>query len=209
MGCSDFEDAFEKLVKAGMLKNKSERETSRVLMECCGNEKTYNNFYAHLAKRICEYQAQSKFTLQLAYWDSFKQMENMKARKAANLAKLLFALVLEHRVLKLNVLKGIDMSSPEDLSETTMIFLSIFFTKVMEYFDDPADASLFFDSGLQRRVMHESESGDADETEALYASLTLFFVQVLKSSPKYKKGSKFRANLKATIKACDADNFFI
>jgi hypothetical protein len=47
-----------------------------------------------------------------------------------------------------------------------------------------------------------------DEGEALHASLTVFFMQVLKASPKYKKGSKFKANLKAAVKACDTDNFF-
>ncbi|KAL7578336.1 hypothetical protein ACA910_012742 [Epithemia clementina (nom. ined.)] len=214
MGSADFEDAFEKLVRAGMLKNKSERETARVLMENCGNEKAYNQFYAHLAKRICEYQSQAKFTFQLAFWDSFKQLESMKPRKAANLAKLLFALIVEHRVLKLHVLKGIDMTSPDDLSETGMIFLTVFFTKLMEYFDDPSDVTIFFESGVnaqqKRQTTEESDLlvGPSQETEALYGSLSLFFVQVLKSSPKYAKGTKFRANLKAAIKACDTGNFF-
>jgi len=211
MGSADFEDAFEKLVKAGMLKNKTERDTARVLMECCGNEKTYNSFYEHLANRICEYQSQCKFTFQLAYWDSFKQFESMKPRKAANLAKLLYALVVKHRLLKMNVLKGIDMTSPEDLSEIGMIFLTLFFTNILDHFDDPSDVASFFESGMTHRQTetNEEEEEGGGETEALYASLTLFLVQIMKSSPKYAKGSKYRANLKAAIKACDADNFFM
>ena len=106
------------------------------------------------------------------------------------------------------------MTSLEDLSETGMIFLTVFFTKFMEHFDDPSDVTLFFEAGVnnQRRMeetSHENETDHADETEALYASLSLFFVQILKASPKYGKRTKFRANLKAAIKACDADNFFI
>ena len=215
MGSADYEDAFEKLVKAGMLKNKTERDTARVLMECCGNEKNFNGFYGHLAQRICEFQGQCKFTFQLAFWDCFKQFDSMKPRKAANLAKLLFALVVKHRVLKLNVLKGIDMTSPEDLSEIGMIFLTLFFTSVLEHFDEPSAVGNLFESSFNLKALREKEeiddrdNGQAEEIEALYASFTLFFAQVLKASPKYKKGTKFRSNLKAAIKACDPDNFFV
>jgi nucleolar MIF4G domain-containing protein 1 len=78
MGSEDCDDAFEKLVRAGMLKNRTERDTVRVLTECCGNEKTFNPFYAHLASRICDYQQQCKFTFQLSFWDTFKQFDSLK-----------------------------------------------------------------------------------------------------------------------------------
>ena len=216
MGAADCDDAFEKIVRAGVLKNRNERDTVRVLMECCGNEKNYNKFYEHLANRICEYQSRCRFTFQLAFWDIFKQLDEMKLRKAANLAKLLFALVAQHRVLKLNVLKAIDMTTPEELSESSTIFLTIFFSNMMEYFDDENAVADFFASAIHQGSQKmdadndddDDNLGHADEAEALRASFTLFFVQVLKSSPKYKKGSKFRANLKAAIKACDTDNFF-
>ena len=74
MGSSDCDDAFEKLVRAEMLKNRAERDTVRVLMECCGNEKSYNKYYSHLAARICEFQPQAKFSFQLAFWDAFKRL---------------------------------------------------------------------------------------------------------------------------------------
>lgn len=218
MGSADYEDCFEKLVRAGMLKNRSERDTVRVLMECCGNEKAYNKFYSHLAARICEYQPQCKFTFQLAFWDSFKQFDEIQARKAANLAKLLFHLVAVHNCLKLSIIKDIDMAAPEDLSETAMIFLTIFLSSLLEHFDDPGDAFRLFDSGVGRKKGSastannndavEDDMGHMDDGEALQANLTVFLVQILKASPKYKKGSKFRANLKAAIKACDTANFF-
>jgi len=215
MGSTDCDDSFEKLVRAGMLKHRTEKETVRVLMECCGNEKSYNKYYSHLASRVCEFQPQCKFSFQLAFWDTFKQFDDFKARKAANLAKLLFHLVAVHHHLKLDVLKAIDMSSPDELDETAMIFLTIFLSNIFEYFDDRAAVSRLFKNGIskRRRRNHVDESGDTlenlDEAEALRANLTVFFVQLLKSSPKYKKGSKFRRNLKAAIRACDTDNFFL
>jgi hypothetical protein len=146
--------------------------------------------------------------------------DGMPVRKAANLAKLLYHLIVDHNVLKLNVLKAIDMSSPEELHETSMIFLTIFLSSVLEHFNDPSAVSDLFGSGISSKS-NKKEAGDGflaeqgeeqeeqvDEGEALRANLTVFFVQVLKASPKYKKGSKFRVNLKAAIKACDPDNFF-
>jgi len=212
MGSADYEDCFEKLVRAGMLKNRSERDTVRVLMEICGKEKAYNKFYSHLAQRICEYQMQCKFTFQLAFWDAFKQFDEMKPRKAANLAKLLFHLVVTANCLKLNVLKAIDMAAPEDLSETATIFLTIFLSSILEHYDDPGDVFRMFDGGISNRKSKPADDNDAignmDEGEALQASLTVFMVQVLKASPKYKKGSKYRTNLKAAIKACNTEDFF-
>ena len=214
MGSADCDDAFEKLVRAEMLKNRTEKETVRVLMECCGNEKSFNKYYAHLAARICEFQPQCKFSFQLAFWDAFKTFEQTKARKAANLAKLLFHLVAVNFALRLSVLKAIDMSSPDELSETSMIFLTVFLSSILEHFDDPTDVVRLIETGIKKRRSTDKLSNEGDELghmddgEALRANLTVFFVQVLKVSPKYKKGSQFRVNLKAAIKACDTDNFF-
>lgn len=215
MGSTDYEDCFEKLVRSGMLKNRTERDTIRVLMICCGHEKAYNKFYSHLAARICEFQMQCKFTLQLAFWDTFKQFEEISARKAANLAKLLCNLIVVHNCLKLNVLKAIDMSTPEELDENAMIFLTVFFSNILEHHGDESDVHRLFTIGSATEKNAEidiydgenEEMGNIDDSEALRTNITVFLVQVMKASPKYKKGSKFRANLKAAIKSCDPDVF--
>jgi nucleolar MIF4G domain-containing protein 1 len=206
MGSEDCDDAFEKLVRAGMLKNRTERDTVRVLVECCGNEKTFNPFYAHLASRICDYQQQCKFTFQLSFWDTFKQFDSLKPRKVANLAKLLFHLVAVHRSLRLNVLKVIDMS-PNNMSETASIFLTIFFSSIFDTFEGPMDVIRLFPESRPDVVMGSkltTEDSD-DGNDALRAGLSVFFLQILKSSPKNKKGSMFRENFKAAVKACATD----
>lgn len=204
MGSEDCDDAFEKLVRAGMLKNRTERDTVRVLTECCGNEKAFNPFYAHLASRICEYQPQCKFTFQLSFWDTFKQFDDLKPRKAANLAKLLFHLIAVDRNLRLNVLKVIDMS-PHAMSESASIFLTIFFSSIFDSFDDPMDVVHLFPKSRPDVAMGSAplaESAD-DSNDALREGLSVFFLQTLKLSPKNKKGSKFRTNFKAAVKACE------
>lgn len=206
MGSEDCDDAFEKLVRAGMLKNRTERDTVRVLTECCGNEKTFNPFYAHLASRICDYQQQCKFTFQLSFWDTFKQFDSLKPRRVANLAKLLFHLVAVHHSLRLNVLKVIDMS-PNNMSDTASIFLTIFFSRIFDTFEDPVDVVRLFpqshpDVAMGNKMLMDDTN---DGNEALREGLSVFFLQTLKSSPKNKKGSKFRKNFKAAVKACATD----
>jgi nucleolar MIF4G domain-containing protein 1 len=215
MGSADCEDAYEKLVRAGMLKNRMERETVRVLMEGCGNEKAFNKFYALLASRICEYQPQCKFSLQLAFWDVFKQFESVKMRKVANLAKLLFHLVAVHGILKLGMLKVLDMATPNDMHENSLIFLTIFFSRILEHFDDTAQVHRLFEVGIPRGRGGEAvgkapsdgldDMDHFDEGEGLRESISAFFIHTLKSSPKNQKGSRFRSNLKAAIKACEPD----
>ena len=201
MGGTDCEDAFEKLCRGGMLQNRSERDTVRILMECCGNEKAYNKYYGHLASRICEFQPQCKFSFQLAFWDTFKQFGTVSARKAANLAKLLFQLVAVDRSLRiLNVIKTIDMTDDE-MDETTKIFLTVLFSSILEHFDDPIQVQgLFASSDHKGR-----DIGQEEETEGIQASLLVFFLETLKASPKNKRGSKFRNNFKAAVKALDQD----
>jgi len=130
MGSADCDDAFEKLMKLG-LKGQQDREVIRVLIECCGQEKTYNPFYAVVAVRLCEFQRNSKFTFQKTYWDMFKLFHEMKARKAANLAKLYVHLV-KARMLSVNMLKVVDVT---DLPEAGIIFLTIFFTTLFDSCD--------------------------------------------------------------------------
>ena len=78
---------------------KAERDAIRVLVHCCKEEK------AHLAVRVCEHQPQSKFTMTLSFWDTFKQLETYPPRKAANLAKLLAHLVDAKGCLGIGVMK--------------------------------------------------------------------------------------------------------
>ena len=201
MGGTDIEDTFEKLCRSSMLQNRSERDTVRVLMECCGNEKSYNKFYGHLAARICEFQPQSKFSLQLAYWDVFKQFDSIGARKVANLAKLLFHLVVSHRVLRiLPVIKTLDLSD-DDLDESTLIFLTILLSSILEHFSEPAQAKAIF----ARSTAGTKKDEDADE--GIRAGLLVFLMETLKSSPKNKKKSRFRKNFKAVVKELDTDGF--
>ena len=214
MGSDDCQDAFENLIRSNLLKGKNEREVVRVIIHCCGTEKVYNPYYAFLSNRLCEYQSNCRFSFQLSLWDQFKQFNEMKPRKAANLAKLLANLLINNR-MNLNVLKVIDIN-PNDMPESAVIFLTILFTNILEAFDDTDQITLFFKRGDPTKEYLEqkaSETADDDnafagnEREVLKENINIFLLHYLQQSPKNKKKSTFRKNYKAAVKALENDGF--
>eukprot|EP00428_Durinskia_dybowskii_P079997 CAMPEP_0170432968 /NCGR_PEP_ID=MMETSP0117_2-20130122/42244_1 /TAXON_ID=400756 /ORGANISM="Durinskia baltica, Strain CSIRO CS-38" /LENGTH=933 /DNA_ID=CAMNT_0010692679 /DNA_START=51 /DNA_END=2853 /DNA_ORIENTATION=- len=130
MSSRDVTDAFERLSRLE-LKGKEDREVARVLAQCCAQERTYNAFYAELAKLLCAQHRQYKITFQFVFWDTFKAMDEeededdqeqniLRERKAVNLARLMAALICSFH-LPLTVIKPIDISS---MSPSTILFLS-------------------------------------------------------------------------------------
>lgn len=223
MGSTDYDDAFEKLVRAGMLKPKVERDVIRVLVHCCGEEKAFNPFYGYLAMRVCEYQRKSNFTLTLTFWDTFKQMDTFPVRKVANLAKLLALLVggRDGQYLNIGVLKRIDFT-PSEIQENIAIFLTIFMTTLFESSDkdriksvftyDTAAATApkkkkktydFFDSEDEDDDKGNGKSSQKEDLSELRESIAVFLLQYLKSSPKNTEGTQFHNNFCVALKICE------
>jgi len=223
MGSTDYDDAFEKLVRAGMLKPKVERDVIRVLVHCCGEEKAFNPFYGYLAMRVCEYQRKSNFTLTLTFWDTFKQMDTFPVRKVANLAKLLALLVggRDGQYLNIGVLKRIDFT-PSEIQENIAIFLTIFMTTLFESSDkdriksvftyDTAAATApkkkkktydFFDSEDEDDDKGNGKSSHKEDLSELRESIAVFLLQYLKSSPKNTEGTQFHNNFCVALKICE------
>ena len=191
MNSADCDDAFEKLVRLN-LKGKQDREIVRVLVHCCGQEKSYNPFYAFLAVRLCEFQSKAKFTFQLSFWDFFKQLDDKtKTRKAANMGKLLAHLVFEN-VLSIMVLKALDMST---LSENGIIFVTILITQLFGKYND----------ALQVAEVFASIPREDPEGIALRDGLSVFLQRYLKKHPSNEKNSHFRSCFKVVVKACEDD----
>lgn len=227
MGSSDFDDAFEKLVRQGMLKPNVERDVIRVIVHCCGEEEAFNPFYAFLAIRCCEFQSKSRFTLMLTFWDVFKQLETFSEKKVANLAKLLAHLVGGNsKCLNIGVLKRIEFS-PTSMPEMVIIFLSIFMSILFESNTEestqmifsrvppPADVSATGNAKSKRFNDKDDEDCDEDDDDDsacasrsltrkedlsdLRENLSVFLLQYMKASPKNVEGSRFHSNLMIAI----------
>ncbi|KAL7481362.1 hypothetical protein ACHAW6_009634 [Cyclotella cf. meneghiniana] len=225
MGSSDCNDAFVKLARAELLKPKNERDVIRVLVHCCGEEKSFNPFYAHLIMRVCEYQPKSKFTLMLSFWDIFKQLESFSDRKAANLAKLLATLLIgtKEKYLTIGALKRIEFS-PTGMPEKVILFLSIVMSSLFESASSRAlIKEIFgvgsangnyskskkkkqkdvFDSDEEDEWNEQPKSSKKEDLSDLKESIATFLLQYVQSSPKNVEGSKFHENLSAAIESCE------
>lgn len=104
-GSDDYLDAFEKLLQLN-LPPQQERELFNVILLCCQKCKVYNPFFAYLADRMCNFDVKYKRLLQFALWDKFEEIESIKPREAANLAKFVTHLIGENS-LNLSVFKNI------------------------------------------------------------------------------------------------------
>jgi nucleolar MIF4G domain-containing protein 1 len=223
MTSSDYNDAFVKLSRAELLKPKNERDVIRVLVHCCGEEKSFNPYYAHLIMRVCEYQPKSKFTLMLSFWDIFKQLETFNDRKTANLAKLLAKMLLgtKEKYLTLGALKRIDFS-PTNMTEQVVLFLSIVLSTLFESASDritmkeifgsdkqPSKTSKrkrardVFDSDDEDDFKERSSSSEKEDLSELKESIATFLLQYCKSSPKNIEGSRWNENFTAAVEFCE------
>ena len=102
MGADDYKEAHSR-VGALRLKKAQLPEVARVLLDCCAREGAFNPFYALLGAELCA-SREVRYSLQCAYWDSFKQLAELSLPRAANQAKLLARLV-SRGALPIGVLK--------------------------------------------------------------------------------------------------------
>ncbi|KAI9440011.1 hypothetical protein H4582DRAFT_2111151 [Lactarius indigo] len=68
MSSEDYVDACERLAQLNSTEVQ-QREVIRVLVSCCGNEKSYNPYYAFVGQHLCRTSHSYKITLQFCLWD--------------------------------------------------------------------------------------------------------------------------------------------
>ncbi|KAI5833141.1 ARM repeat-containing protein [Schizophyllum commune Tattone D] len=73
MSSDDYVDACERLGQLN-LTEVQQREIVRVLLHCCGNEATYNPYYALVGQHLCRQSHSYKITLQFCLWDFLRDL---------------------------------------------------------------------------------------------------------------------------------------
>ncbi|KAG6900793.1 hypothetical protein C0993_000112 [Termitomyces sp. T159_Od127] len=73
MSSEDYVDACERLSQLN-LTEVQQREIVRVLIHCCGNEKTYNPYYTLVCQQLCRTSHSYKITLQFSLWDFLRDL---------------------------------------------------------------------------------------------------------------------------------------
>ncbi|CAE6408546.1 unnamed protein product [Rhizoctonia solani] len=69
----DYVDACERLTQLD-LQEMQQREIIRVVLHCCGNERTYNPFYTLVTHHLCQKSHSHRITLQYCLWDFLRSL---------------------------------------------------------------------------------------------------------------------------------------
>lgn len=123
MSSEDYMDAFAKL---SALK-KQERDIVRVIINCTGQEATYNKFYTLVSIQLCKEKNSYKYSFQYALWDFLKQFQDFSIRKISNIGKF-FADLVVNGAVGLSILKAVDF---DDINEHLSLFLRILIENVI------------------------------------------------------------------------------
>ncbi|KAI0264458.1 hypothetical protein BC834DRAFT_924661 [Gloeopeniophorella convolvens] len=148
MSSDDYVDACERLAQLN-LTEVQQRDVVRVLLNCCGNEKTYNPYYTFVCQHLCKTSHSYKITLQFCLWDFLRDLgeasvggaeviKNLKdvddaseakdisSTKMRNVAKA-YAWWVAKDCVTLTVFKPVDFTM---LKPRTRKFLSYFFQQL-------------------------------------------------------------------------------
>ncbi|KAL8735527.1 MAG: hypothetical protein Q9166_000695 [cf. Caloplaca sp. 2 TL-2023] len=121
MDASDFNDAFQRLIKPDLLNSSQQREIPRVVVHCAGVEEAYNPYYTLLARRLCSHHGKFKKEFQLSLRGLFKRLgegpnddqdevdEALPMKTIVNLAKMYGTLVAQGG-LTMDVLKVLNFA---------------------------------------------------------------------------------------------------
>jgi len=147
------------------LKNKQDREIIYVLMYCCSQEQSWNDYYTHLASRLCTFNYNFKFTFQYHYWDKFKELATMAHRCSTNLA-LLLAHLVGNFSLSLSILKTVDFTTIQPDPPSLAFFRTFFHALLMKL---PKSGEAGYIRSIFDRIANQ------EELETLRDQILLFF----------------------------------
>lgn len=147
-------DAFQRLLGL-KLTSKQERDIPMVILHCCGQEKTYNPFYALLAQKFIKFKHNYLITFKYAFWDWLKQIEEASLRKLSHMAQFYGSLFLSE-ALPLNSLKKVDFLH---LSEKESIFLQMILAKVLTEASEETLTAIFEGMHAGKKKKNKRASG--------------------------------------------------
>ena len=186
MGASDPEDAVSRVLTLN-LRGTADREIVRVLVDCTGQEKAFNPFYAAVGVRLCKLRHAFKFTFQLCLWDNVKAVDTLTTRRIYNLARLMAALI-HGQALSIAVFKVFNFAH---LAPKTLLWLRATVDSMLNSVSDDAGVvGMFSRCGTGRDVMLVRDG------------MTLFLSKYMKAhvALTYERDAKKRQLLKQRLK---------
>eukprot|EP00892_Ulva_mutabilis_P011560 jgi/Ulvmu1/8777/UM048_0032.1 len=124
MSSATFEEAGHKLLKL-RLPPQQEGEVCAIILECCGQEKTYMNFYGLLAQRFCARMISYAHSFEDCFVRNLQLCHRLETNKLRNIAKL-FAHLLGHRAISWEVLREVRITEADTTSATRIFYKYLF-----------------------------------------------------------------------------------
>ncbi|KAL5503947.1 SGD1 [Sanghuangporus vaninii] len=155
MSSDDYVDACDRLAQLN-LTEVQQREIIRVLLHCCGNEKSYNPYYTLISAHLCKQSHSHRVTLQYCFWDFLRglgethvggaemarddqdedafELDRVSSTRMSNVARA-YAWLVAKDCVAITIFKTLDFIN---LKAKTKSFLKQFF---MHLFVDTQDPS--------------------------------------------------------------------
>ncbi|PPQ83433.1 hypothetical protein CVT25_007024 [Psilocybe cyanescens] len=203
MSSDDYVDACERLSQLN-LTEVQQREIIRVILHCCGNERSYNPYYSLVCQQLCRTSHAYKITLQFGLWDFLRDLGETTVGGAAiiknikeddgfdvksvsdvrlqNVAKA-YAWWIAKDCLTMLILKPVDFTT---LKPRTRVFLKEFFIQV---FINSQRATPLLTSDIQNITFTRNRNAveeifiKASRVQALAMGLVYFLSESFKDNP--------------------------
>jgi nucleolar MIF4G domain-containing protein 1 len=172
MGSTGVGDAFERLEMLSALEKKDgkDKDALRVLIHCCGAERSYNKFYAELAEKICDRGRSMRFAFEFALWESIGRITMAREGASRNRRVRNFGRLLGH-LLGSGSIRLYALRNAPDFETCTGALCELYRTAFGSLFGD--EASL--DSAKRAMTALANENGV--DAPAFRASLSLFLMR--------------------------------
>ncbi|KAL5525963.1 hypothetical protein ACEPAG_7301 [Sanghuangporus baumii] len=174
MSSDDYVDACDRLAQLN-LTEVQQREIIRVLLHCCGNEKSYNPYYTLIAAHLCKQSHGHCVTLQYCFWDFLRslgetsvggtaltlnqgddadafELDRVSSTRMSNVAHA-YAWLVAKDCIAITILKTLDFVS---LKAKTKSFLKQFFTHLFVNTQDPSSVPRLED-GMDADVLNRRD----------------------------------------------------
>jgi len=129
MSSLNFEESAHKLLRSGLLRN-HEMEFCSMLIECCGQERTFVKYYGLLGQRFCQiariYQEKFEECFELQY----SMVHRLDSVKMRNIAQF-YAFLMYNDALPWGFLTYVKIN-PTDTTPASRIFIMIIFQELSE-----------------------------------------------------------------------------
>ncbi|KAI9092411.1 MIF4G-domain-containing protein [Phlyctochytrium arcticum] len=131
MSSLNFEECAHKLMKLHIQPGQ-EMELVNMVIECCGQERTYVNFYGLLGERFCQLNKNWADAFCQAFEETYKTVHRFETNRLRNIGKF-FAHLLASDALTWEVFSLIRLTEA-DTTSSSRIFIKIIFQDLCEAF---------------------------------------------------------------------------